>query len=123
MMLGDVWVSAEMIPHLCKITKRDRRTVTRWLKKRELPHNAHALLNILQNGNLSRIHENWTGWMIDPKSGALVTPVRTKVYPGELLAIPYRLHLHTTYQRKIKHLETQIATEGRKTSDSGIFQI
>ena len=124
MMIGDLWVSHGMVPELCQLTGRDRRTVERWLQKRQLPYTVSVLLDIIQNGNLGRIHDEWTGWSIDQHSGALVSPVDTRVLPGEILSIPYRLQLHVAYHSKIHSLEQQLSQPAKdETTYSQVFHL
>ncbi len=75
MMIGEVWLTHQMVPDLCAELGVHRSTVARWLDKRKLPRTVEVLLDITHNGNLGRIHPSWNDWNIDVKSGELVTPI------------------------------------------------
>lgn len=75
MMIGDIWLSPPMIPELSKTLGVDRTTIARWLENAKLPPAIYQLLDLIENGNLGRIHSDWDGWRINPKDGDLVTPI------------------------------------------------
>lgn len=91
-LIDDVWLSPAMLPALAELTGMHRTTVARWYERRRLPRVVRLLLELVWHGRLARIHDAWSGWSIDVKSGELVTPYGAAIRPGEILAIPYRLH-------------------------------
>lgn len=75
MMIGKLWITREMAPEIANDLSVTKRTVEGWYAKGIIPPTAYALLDILRNGNLGRLHEAWDGWKIDTRSGDLVTPI------------------------------------------------
>ena len=108
-MLGDVWISPAMMPMLTESLGVEQTTIEGWVDDGWLPLFIHAVLDLTQNGNLGRIHEDWNGWKIDTKTGDLVTPVvkrgrNRKTNPGEIMVGQLRYQLISALKTENREL-------------------
>ena len=108
MLIDGVWISPPMVDELSRRLGVHRTTVRRWMEQAKFPPAVLQLLLLLENGQLGDIHDAWQDWSLEPRTGRLRTPVGTSIAPGEILSIPYRLHLVTAQQRRIAELEAEL---------------
>ena len=117
MMIGDIWLTPQMIPDLSDKLGVHPKTVARWLRDRKLPKTVEMLLDITHNGNLGQIHPDWDGWHIGIKDGELVTPI---VHRGGRRSYRNRdiFKMQITYQQlsalRSANAELSAKTEGQE---------
>jgi len=90
-MIGEIWLTQQMVPNLSTRLGVHRSTIYRWLREGQLPPAMYALLDITENGRLGRIHNDWSAWRIDIRTGELVTPIvrrarNRRIKPGEIMS-------------------------------------
>jgi hypothetical protein len=85
-----------------------RSTVSRWRARREFPPALQRLAELELNGRIELIHDAWTGWRIDARTGELVTPGGERYSAGEIWALPIRAQmLHELERRANESLATR----------------
>ena len=123
MEIEGIWITARDIPALCELTGCHRTTVARWLDKGELPPPVQALLDLIYNGNLERVHPAWKGWRVNPRTGALTSPLDTRnrgLKPAEILAWPLRYQHIAALQAELRELHAERGTESELLSDESL---
>ena len=99
-LIGNIWLTDTMVNAVAAETGVHRTTVARWIERGELPYAIERLLDIIHNGNLGEIHDDWHGWSICRKTVELVSPTDLTIKPGEVQSIPYRHRQLATLQRE-----------------------
>ena len=86
------------------------------MERRLVPDTPYELIEIVQNGNLGKIHESWCGWRICQRNGDLWTPNRDKVHPQQIMALRYRLaqlaclkRRHSVQTGHLEHFDELVA--------------
>jgi transcriptional regulator with XRE-family HTH domain len=79
-----------------------RSTIARWRNARRFPPALARLAELELAGRVELIHEAWTGFAIDPRSGELVMPGGERYRVGELLALPIRAQLLHELERRLR---------------------
>ena len=109
MLIGDVWISPPMVRELSELTGVHRTTVQRWLKKKQLPEAIYLLLDLLHNGSLARIHRDWEGWTLCPRTGELVPPNDSRPFaPGHLFAMQLNYQLIASLKSENRALRDRL---------------
>ncbi len=104
MLIGDVWISPPMVGELTEQLGVHATTVRRWLRTATIPKASYLLLELFQNGSIARIHDAWSGWVIDSKAGHLIAPDGFKISAREILAITYRYLQLAALQCEVREL-------------------
>lgn len=68
-----------------RVTGKHRTTVRRWKETGRWPPEVLRLAGLEVHGRIGLIHRAWTGWMINPRTGELVTPDNWSVDAGAIL--------------------------------------
>ena len=92
MMIGEVWMTADNIVKIAAETGRHQKTVQKWYRTKRLPFAIERLLSILMNGCLEEIHDEWSGFPIDARTGRVHLPDGKSVSAEEIMSVPYRYH-------------------------------
>lgn len=79
-----------------------RSTVARWRARRVFPAALQRLVELELEGRLELIHDAWTGFKIDARTGELVTPGGLRYRAGEILALPIRAQLLHELERRVR---------------------
>ena len=96
-----IFVTAE---RLAELTGAHRTTVERWKRTQRLPRAVQTLIELVEYGDLERLHPVWRGWHLDRRTGALYTPAGDgPITPGNVLAIPLRM-------QQVRALELELAS-------------
>ena len=115
MLIDRVWLSPAMFDDVARLTGTHIRTVRRWYRAGRLPTPVAVLLELVEHGNLGKLHDAWRGWSIDTRRGVLVTPVGDCVTPGQIAALPYRLHQIAALERERRLRADSDAQESRRS--------
>lgn len=75
-------------------------TVRRWRRERRLPPALVRLAELEIDGRIEHIHGRWSGWIIDTRSGELVSPGGDRFTAGEIQALPITLQLLSELKRR-----------------------
>ena len=108
MQIGDVWISPPMVAQLAELLGVHRTTVRRWIRNEQLPDAIYQLLDLLHNGSIARIHDAWSGWVIDTKTGHLMAPDGLEISASEILAITYRYAQLAALQCEVRELKRRL---------------
>lgn len=79
-----------------------RSTVSRWRSRREYPPALMRLAELELHGRLELIHPAWAGFVLDARTGELVTPGGERYRAGELLALPIRAQLQRELEKQLR---------------------
>lgn len=75
---------------LADVAGAHRTTIARWRSSQRLPRAVSLLTRVMHDGELELVHDAWTGFRLDRRSGTLWTPEGWPCAPGDVLAIRYR---------------------------------
>lgn len=84
---------------LTAVTHVQPRTARRWKRLGRIPRAYARLIQLCVHGDLGTLAPAWSGFRLI--NGTLWTPENTRVTPGDIRAIPYRVQLLNELERQL----------------------